>query len=108
MENGVKFMNGDLRKNSVDDESNVQVLVNGEGDHDESLEGDDGSKSPKTALNGNAPADRIKRKAKRLTNVLSKETLNGGLLLPVSRFLKNSRKSRNGFGRGLPKKGNYL
>ncbi|XP_066992189.1 programmed cell death protein 4 [Anabrus simplex] len=49
---------------------------------------------------------RIKRKAKRLIKQLSKEVVpNGATVLPTNRYLKNSRKPRNGFGRGLPKKG---
>lgn len=49
---------------------------------------------------------RIKRKAKRLIKQLSKEVVtNGAAVIPSTRFLKNSRKPRNGFGRGLPKKG---
>lgn len=111
MENGAKFMNGDLRKNSLDEEPTVPVLVNGEGEEIDG-EGDEGSKSPSgvggaAAVMQDSPADRIKRKARRLTKGLSKEVLNGTAPLPVSRYLKNSRKPRNGFGRGLPKKGRY-
>lgn len=107
MENGVRFGSftngGGLRRSSVEDEPIVPVLVNGDGDI---VEGDEGSKSPsgKTAME-EAPSDRIKRRAKRLTKVLSKDAVNGGVTIPVSRYLKNSRKPRNGFGRGLPKKG---
>lgn len=106
MENGVKFLNGGLRRSSSGEEEGiVPVLVNGDGDI---VDGDEGSKSPsgKIAMH-EAPGDRIKYKAKRLTKGLSKEGVNGGVTLPVSRYLKNSRKPRNGFGRGLPKKGNF-
>lgn len=49
---------------------------------------------------------RIKRKAKRLIKQLSKEVVtNGASAVPGTRLLKNSRRPRNGFGRGLPKKG---
>lgn len=103
MENGgVKFLNGDTRRASLEEESAVPVLVNGEGDLVEGIDGA-GSKSP--TQKDDVPADRIKRKAKRLTKALSKEALNGLTPIPVSRYLKNSRKPRNGFGRGLPKKG---
>lgn len=107
MENGVKLLNGDIRKNSVDDEPTVPVLVNGEGDVVEGeVEGEEGTKNPSgKTVKEDVPVDRVKRKAKRLTKILSKEVLNGSAPLPVSRYLKNSRKPRNGFGRGLPKKG---
>lgn len=53
--------------------------------------------------------NRLKRKAKRPSKSLSSEdnsvenviNVNGSYL----RYTKNSRRSRNGFGRGLPKKG---
>lgn len=52
--------------------------------------------------------NRLKRKAKRPSKSLSSEesvenviNVNGSYL----RYTKNSRKSRSGFGRGLPKKG---
>ena len=49
---------------------------------------------------------RVKRKAKRLIKQLSKEVVtNGATLLQGTRLLKNSRRPRNGYGRGLPKKG---
>lgn len=51
--------------------------------------------------------DRIKRRAKRPSKFhLGKEIIKDttGVVAPI-RALKNSRKSRNGFGRGLPKKG---
>ena len=57
-------------------------------------------------VNENTPAaHRIKHKAKRLTKFLTKEAANGTPAISTSRYLKNSRKPRNGFGRGLPKKG---
>jgi programmed cell death protein 4 len=49
---------------------------------------------------------RIKRKGKRLIKQLSKEVVtNGATVLQGTRLLKNSRRPRNGYGRGLPKKG---
>ncbi|XP_063231574.1 programmed cell death protein 4 [Bacillus rossius redtenbacheri] len=48
---------------------------------------------------------RIKRKAKRLIKQLSKEVGSNGTVVTSTRHLKNSRRPRNGFGRGLPKKG---
>lgn len=48
--------------------------------------------------------DRVKRKAKRLTKFLAKELVTETATV-TNRQLKNSRKSRNGQGRGLPKKG---
>lgn len=110
MENGaVKFLNGDGRKHSLEDDPIAPLLLKGDGDGLSGDEVDEGSKSPteKTVKENHAPADRIKRKAKRLTKVLAKEVVNGGPLVNVSRYLKNSRKPRNGFGRGLPKKGMY-
>lgn len=113
MENGgvKQFFNGDLRRHSLDEEPSAPVLLNGSNGLiiDDLGEGDEGSKSPTSkAAMEDSPADRIKRKAKRLTKGLSKEALNGGAALPVSRYLKNFRKPRNGFGRGLPKKGMYI
>ncbi|XP_071448037.1 programmed cell death protein 4 isoform X1 [Hetaerina americana] len=49
---------------------------------------------------------RIKKKAKRLIKQLSKEAVpNGSSVVQTTRHWKNSRRPRNGFGRGLPKKG---
>lgn len=49
---------------------------------------------------------RIKRKARRLIKQLSKEGVtNGTAVVQGTRLLKNSRRPRNGFVRGLPKKG---
>lgn len=52
--------------------------------------------------------ERVKRRAKRPSKFLSKElnraNSDSQVVAPL-RALKNSRKSRNGFGRGLPKKG---
>lgn len=54
--------------------------------------------------------DRVKRRAKRpskfMTKELSRANSDTQVIAPL-RALKNSRKSRNGFGRGLPKKGEY-
>ncbi|GIY34536.1 hypothetical protein CDAR_554391 [Caerostris darwini] len=71
---------------------------------------------PKTVLENNniLPLDdllddRVKRKAKRLSKSVSSEESNVGNVVNVNgsylRYTKNSRRSRNGFGRGLPKKG---
>ncbi|XP_049857865.1 programmed cell death protein 4 [Schistocerca gregaria] len=46
--------------------------------------------------------NRIKRKARRLIKQLSKEVVTNGTSVALR---KNSRRPRNGFGRGLPKKG---
>ncbi|CAH1400670.1 unnamed protein product [Nezara viridula] len=49
---------------------------------------------------------RIKKKAKRLTRHLSKEGVpNGVHVIQTTRSWKNTRRPRNGYGRGLPKKG---
>lgn len=54
--------------------------------------------------------ERIKRRAKRpskfMTKELSRANSDSQVIAPL-RALKNSRKSRNGFGRGLPKKGEF-
>lgn len=54
--------------------------------------------------------ERVKRRAKRPSKFLSKElnraNSDSQVVAPL-RALKNSRKSRNGFGRGLPKKGKF-
>ncbi|CAL8103149.1 unnamed protein product [Orchesella dallaii] len=68
---------------------------------------DEASKSmtEKNMLN-DFSADRIKRRARRPTKHLVKDATNGsGAVATASRLLKNSRKSRTGLGRGLPKKG---
>lgn len=97
-------------------------FVNGDAeDHEElpalEIEDDEG--------NNNIPSkvvsidDRIKRKAKRPSALLAAReiALTNGLKGPIngthpktsSRTLaKNSRRSRDGFGRGLPKKGEFL
>jgi len=51
-------------------------------------------------------ADRLKRKAKRPSTAFTKELNDNGTTVngTVFRQIKNSRKPRNGFGRGLPKK----
>lgn len=77
-----------------DDEANV--VVTGAGDVSNTI----------TGVNG-----RVKRRAKRLTRQSSKEGANnqgavGGTgLVQNTRRWKNSRRPRNGHGRGLPKKG---
>lgn len=49
---------------------------------------------------------RLKRKAKRVVRQLSKEGVpNGTQVVNVTRHWKNTRRPRNGKGRGLPKKG---
>lgn len=58
------------------------------------------------------PGDRIKRRAKRLSRQGSKEGVSGNAVggkgfLQTTRRWKNSRRPRNGHGRGLPKKGYY-
>ena len=65
-----------------------------------------------------AAALRIIRRAKRAGGLLARDraysTCEGGQFPPCStkeppsRSAKNSRKSRSGFGRGLPKKGKFL
>lgn len=72
---------------------------------------DDGIKVPANPTVDSA--DRIKRKAKRIVRHNSREAVvNGGsspssssLYVAPQRRWKNSRRSRNGHGRGLPKKG---
>lgn len=60
------------------------------------------------SLNSVSVEHRIKRKAKRLIKQLSKEVVtNGASAVQGTRLLKNSRRPRNGFGRGLPKKGRH-
>lgn len=52
---------------------------------------------------------RLKRKAKRLVRHLSKEGVaNGVHVIQTPRNWKNTRRPRNGYGRGLPKKGHLL
>lgn len=58
------------------------------------------------------PGDRVKRRAKRLNRQGSKEGVSGNAVggtgfLQTARRWKNSRRPRNGHGRGLPKKGYY-
>lgn len=104
MDNEIKILNGATDIAKVMDES----LLNGDVEDDveeNGIAGDAQSASDKL-MNDNFPSDRIKRKAKRLTKHLAKEASNGtGPVITAARSLKNSRKPRNGFGRGLPKKG---
>ncbi|XP_076053110.1 programmed cell death 4 [Oratosquilla oratoria] len=61
-----------------------------------------------TLVNSSAIGDRIKRRAKRPSKFIAKElnrTNSDSQVFAPLRALKNSRKSRTGFGRGLPKKG---
>ncbi|ODM98620.1 Programmed cell death protein 4 [Orchesella cincta] len=103
MDFGVKLMNGSDKKEEA------PILLNGDVDEDVvEVNGiDEGSKSPTDKTLADAfPSDRIKRKAKRLVKHLAKDTTNGsGPIVTAARHMKNSRKPRNGFGRGLPKKG---
>lgn len=105
MENGFKYANGGQ---SPTGGMNGETKLVTNGHHPEVMNGlllDGITKSPEKSVNENyAPADRIKRKAKRLTKFLAKEVVNETASI-TSRQLKNSRKSRNGQGRGLPKKG---
>lgn len=59
--------------------------------------------------NGDGEDIRIKKKAKRLLKHFSKEPIwsshGGSSMLAPSRNRKNNRRPRNGYGRGLPKKG---
>ncbi|GFV38500.1 hypothetical protein TNCV_3490891 [Trichonephila clavipes] len=64
--------------------------------------------------NNSAPVEdsldnRLKRKAKRPSKSLSNEEISSSSVVNLNgscfRYTKNSRRSRNGFGRGLPKKG---
>ncbi|XP_059471112.1 programmed cell death protein 4 [Neocloeon triangulifer] len=72
----------------------------------------DGLEASATQTNGtvmmpSASVDlRIKKKARRLTKQNSKESSpNGIAVVQQPRYFKNSRRSRSGYGRGLPKKG---
>lgn len=92
------------------------VLANGEIDLEGSeavLNGADTEAQAILGVNGAeiTPVDgRVKRlKAKRLLKQLSKETVvangTGGSLVTAPRRWKNTRRPRNGYGRGLAKKG---
>ena len=69
-----------------------------------------GSRSELSKSAENLSVDqRIKKKAKRLTRHLSKEGVpNGVHVIQTPRNWKNTRRPRNGYGRGLPKKGHSL
>lgn len=88
-----------MAADTVDDE----VLLNGSAaETKENVEG---------LLNGVVElTERVKRRAKRpskfMTKELSRANSDTQVIAPL-RALKNSRKSRNGFGRGLPKKGEF-
>jgi len=107
MENGYKYTNGDAVLAIDHPNGDIGGLVNGHGHgHGPEVNGFDKSPSaPKAVKNNFTPqAERIKRKAKRLTKFLAKE-VSSDTPTVTSRQLKNSRKSRAGLGRGLPKKG---
>lgn len=75
-------------------------VVNGE------ISGTAGHERINGQLNCVGVEHRVKRKARRLIKQLSKEGVaNGSSVVQTTRYLKNSRRPRNGFGRGLPKKG---
>lgn len=109
MEKNVMMLNG----------NDVAFQVDG-GDDDERLSsdievasnnGDIGTEDGIASIAEHRPlADgRIKKKAKRPSQYMFREGASNGAPTPttnLNRVLKNSRKSRNGFGRGLPKKGN--
>jgi len=83
-------------------------LLNGFGSHGSAGAENGHATSPilkleKNVKENHAP-NRIKRKAKRLTKFLAKDVMTEPPTLTL-RHLKNSRKSRNAVGRGLPKKG---
>ncbi|KAK6635188.1 hypothetical protein RUM44_000439 [Polyplax serrata] len=92
--------------NGHDEVDNLETVENGfaNGDVDNSAE----NGSPKSA-NGNAGEVRLKKKAKRLVKHFSKEPAwsshGGASMLVPPRNWKNNRRPRNGYGRGLPKKG---
>lgn len=52
--------------------------------------------------------DRQKRRNKKYARAYSKDAVSSTSTLPKYRSWKNSRRSRNGYGRGLPKKGTYI
>lgn len=92
-----------------------QEVLNG---HDAEIVPDEDQNGVANEVSGTAGAEginssdsvsvehRIKRKAKRLIKQLSKEVVTvGATTVQGTRLLKNSRRPRNGFGRGLPKKG---
>jgi len=105
MENGYKYMNGggDTAVAELTNGEAAAAAINGHGTENgiEAL-----AAGPKSAEKNNFPPtmDRVKRKAKRLTKFLAKE-ISSEIPTVTSRQLKNSRKSRAGLGRGLPKKG---
>jgi hypothetical protein len=53
-------------------------------------------------------SDRIRRKNKKYGRTNSKEAVTNVTPLPKYRSWKNSRRPRNGHGRGLPKKGEFI
>lgn len=90
--------------------SNDDVLVSDKTSDEESNEVESGVGNQG---NANQPvSDRVKRRAKRLNRQNSKEGAGGQAaggpgFLQTTRRWKNSRRPRNGHGRGLPKKGYY-
>uniref|UniRef100_A0A6M2DD33 Programmed cell death protein 4 n=1 Tax=Xenopsylla cheopis TaxID=163159 RepID=A0A6M2DD33_XENCH len=60
--------------------------------------------APSTTGTVGAVQERVKRKAKRIVRQNSRENVASGAIFP-QRSWKNSRRPRNGHGRGLPKKG---
>lgn len=91
-------------------ESNV---VNGhENGHDKTIlmNGESDNASTNGASSMISPIDqRIKKKGlRRLMKQNSKEASpNGTAVVQATRHFKNTRRPRNGYGRGLPKKGKY-
>lgn len=96
---------------SVGDKEFDEFLANGNGSLSESKENvleNNGTSGIETNGVGSTVAganDRIKWRAKRPSKFVLSRTNSDSMVNAPLRALKNSRKSRNGFGRGLPKKG---
>jgi hypothetical protein len=95
------------------DVENVNGFENGLADQErngngETAGGDEAAQANGTVMMPSASVDqRIKKKARRITKQNSKESSPNGLIAAPQqpRYFKNSRRSRAGYGRGLPKKG---
>lgn len=93
----------------MDKEIEVEVHAEVNGVHSEgSLAGAKGSEISKSAENVSSTDHRVKRRAKRATRQSSKDGLtngSGAQVVENTRRWKNTRRPRNKYGRGLPKKG---
>ena len=99
-----EVMNEPVGDKEFDEFLQSEEISNGSSSHSETKEVVADTANGTIAV-ANGANDRIKWKAKRPSKFVLCRTNSDSMVSAPLRALKNSRKSRNGFGRGLPKKG---